>query len=251
VQGGIMKEILPTISAVVALAAIGSARAADLPVKAPVTPSFNWTSCYIGAEGGAAWGQSKHVNVAGSTDTDITPTFDMRGALFGGTLGCNWQVSPFLVVGTEADLSWTNKKGSANDVNGFNPNFTSQTQERWLALERARIGITPGDPHWLWFLASGVAAADIQIDVTGPAFPTQSEDHVRLGWTVGGGVEWAFAPNWSAKLEYLYVQFEDKQYFTPPPAGFSNRAGGVPVTDSIVRAGINYHFDWGPVVAKY
>ncbi|MBN8921179.1 MAG: hypothetical protein J0H62_11100, partial [Rhizobiales bacterium] len=62
----------------------------------------------------------------------------------------------------------------------------------------------------------------------------------------------ALAANWTAKLEYLYVDFENKAYFTPAPAGFVDRAGGVRLNDHIVRAGINYRFNWGgPVMASY
>ena len=83
-----------------------------------------------------------------------------------------------------------------------------------------------------------------------------SETHTRAGWTVGGGVEWAFDPNWSAKLEYLFVDFGREGYYDPPPSFlFANRAGGVFLTDNIVRAGVNWRFNWGkaptPVVAKY
>ena len=76
------------------------------------------------------------------------------------------------------------------------------------------------------------------------AFPGNS--YVRGGWTAGGGVEAAIVGNWSAKLEYLFVGLENHGYFVPTPnnPNFTNRAGGAPLDNNIVRGGINYKFGW-------
>lgn len=233
----------------------GPALAADLrmPVKAPpvaVAPAFNWTGCYLGVAGGGTWGRSRHVNSGGN----ITNDYDIDGFLVGPTVGCNFQQGPF-VFGVEGDWSWTNKRGEAFDIPPFNTAFLSQTRENWLATIRGRLGYSWD--RFMIYATGGGAFADIEARVVPPAglgLATISESRTRFGWTVGGGFEWAFAPSWSAKVEYLYVDFRGGDaYFTPPPAGFVNRAGGVPTTDHIVRAGINYRFGgWGaPVVASY
>ena len=132
----------------------------------------------------------------------------------------------------------------------------SSTHEDWLATIRGRIGWA--FDRWMIYATGGGAFADVEARVVpNPAtgLPTISENRTRSGWTVGGGFEWAFAPNWSAKVEYLHAEFENEGYFLTPPAGFANRAGGVPLHNDIVRAGINYRFNFGPwggpVVASY
>jgi outer membrane immunogenic protein len=75
------------------------------------------------------------------------------------------------------------------------------------------------------------------------------ETHSRVGYTVGGGFETAFNTNWSVKLEYLYVNFGTKHNYTTAVAAI---AENVFLDAHIVRAGLNYRFNWGsPVVARY
>ena len=97
----IMQKILLAGTACLTLIS-GSAMAADLrpararaPVytKAPVMPAYSWTGCYIGVEGGGAWGRSHHEDASGLA---ITGDYDVTGGLIGGTLGCNYQVGPCL-----------------------------------------------------------------------------------------------------------------------------------------------------------
>lgn len=254
-----MKRILLSSAGLLALmVGVQTAGAADLPArpvyKAPVVVDvFSWTGCYIGIEGGGTWGRSRHINrTPAGVDRDITNDYDISGGLVGPTVGCNIQTGP-VVFGIEGDWSWTNKRGSAVDIPPFNPAFTSETRENWIATVRGRLGWAAWD-RVLIYATGGAAFADIEGRIIGPAaFGTVTERHTRTGWTVGGGFEYAFAPNWSFKLEYLYADFrrDDQQYFTPPPAGFVNRAGGIPTNDHIFRAGLNYRFNWGPVVARY
>ena len=96
------------------------------------------------------------------------------------------------------------------------------------------VGSSMRPAAWRW-LTSGPAS-----------FTFTAEHHVRPGWTAGGGVEAAIVGNWSAKLEYLFVGLEDHGYFVPTPniPNQTNRAGGVPLNNNIVRGGINYKIDW-------
>src|SRR5690348_15853345 len=115
-------KLIGILTGVLALGAAGAASAADMAVKArplpPPVPVYNWTGCYIGIEGGGAWGRSRHTNQVGGVNTDITNDFDLSGALVGGTLGCNYQINQF-VIGIEGDGSWTDKRGSARDIPPF------------------------------------------------------------------------------------------------------------------------------------
>ena len=231
--------------------------AADLGVPRPAVPFVArapialWSGCYIGVSGGGTWGQSRHINRVGGIDTDITNDYDITGALVGPTVGCNIQTGGF-VFGVEGDWSWTSKQGSAVDIAPFNPAFTSETRENWLATVRGRVGWAWD--RWMFYVTGGGAFADVEARVIGPiGLGTISETLTRTGWTVGLGGEWAFSPNWSVKLEYLYVDFgKEEGYFDLAPVGFVNRAGGVPVTEHVIRGGINYRFSWGgPVLARY
>jgi outer membrane immunogenic protein len=167
--------------------------------------------------------------------------------LVGGTLGYNWQVSSF-VFGFEGDASWVGEYGSHLD-DGFvgNPAFTSSTKETWVATVRGRAGYAVD--NLLFYGTGGYAAAGVEAGVkdSGTNAVLASATSTRSGWTAGGGLEWGFAPNWSAKFEYLYMKFESAAFNTL--AGEGPRSS-VPLDDNVVRAGINYRFG-GPVVARY
>ena len=211
-------------------------------------PAPTWTGCYIGIEGGWAWGHSepKRLDISSTTATPVTVTttsfaaYDMDGGLIGGTVGCNLQSSGGFVLGVESDASWINKKGSAFDVPavGVSNNIT---EERWLETTRLRLGWAAG--NFLLYATGGAAFADVKYTACSPALGCESQAKWRVGLAYGGGAEWKFDRNWSAKIEYLHIDFENQQYLTPSRLGFQNRGGGVSVDDDIVRVGINYKFD--------
>jgi opacity protein-like surface antigen len=214
------------------------AYASVLPSKAtPAGMHDEWSGFYVGIVGGGERGRSKHIN---NTD-DITPTFDVSGALAGASVGYNEQFAGLWLFGLEGDVSWSNASGNAFDIPPFNTVRQSGTKERWLGTARIRLGVTPIE-HWLTYITGGVALADIEADVVNPE-ATYTERHARGGWTAGAGVEYAIARNWSVKLEYLHVGLTDTSYFTPAPAvATSNRGAGVPLDEDIVRGGVNYKF---------
>ncbi len=240
---------------VLALTMGGAAMAADMPVKArPYAPVFSWTGCYIGIEGGGAWGRSKHSGVGApgfGTLADFTPWFDVSGGLFGGEVGCNATIgNTGWVFGAESDLSWTNKKGSSFEIlPGGVPTFLDETREKWISTSRMRIG-----PTWdrLWaYVTGGFAAAKVEARVTSPLGLVFYDTHTLYGWTAGAGLEYAFWDTWSVKVEYLYARFETQAFFAIPPAGVAVR-GGIPLDDHIVRVGLNWRWGGlGPVVAAY
>jgi len=159
--------------------------------------------------------------------------------------------------------------------NNLGPDFNaiaSQTAAlsydlQWFATFRGRAGVLV-DPQTLLYGTGGLAVGDfkytaqtttsVQVFTPGLAGTTPlgpplvlagaaaSSSDTRVGWTVGAGIERKFSPNWSGKLEYLYMDFGTKTYF----AGTVNQAD-VSFHDNIFRAGINYEFNPTPVVAKY
>ena len=236
------------ISAVTALVLGPTAvSAADLPLKAPPVPVaiYDWTGFYIGVAGGGSLGTSTHIDAA--TGIGDTLGYNVRGGLVGGTLGYNWQVSNF-VFGFEGDASWVGEYGSHPD-DGLvgNPAFTSFTKETWVATARGRAGYAVD--NLLFYGTGGYAAAGVEAGVkdanTGALLASATS--TRSGWTAGGGLEWGFAPNWSAKFEWLYMKFDSAPLNTLVAEGSRS---SIPLDDNVVRAGINYRFG-GPVVARY
>ena len=231
-----------------------AALAADLPVKAPPPPPvviYDWTGFYIGGSAGASLGGSQHYDPAGFMLT--ADGFRVSGGLVGGTLGYNWQVYRF-VVGFEGDASWVREYGSHFDNNSFSlfadPTLRSFTQENWLATVRGRAGYAVD--NLLFYVTGGYAAAGVEAGIKDLATSTTivSATSTRSGWTGGGGIEWGFLPNWSAKFEWLFVKYQDKGFVTALGDG---PRSAVTLDDNVVRFGINYRFGGygGPVVARY
>ncbi len=248
-----MNKLLLGVAGILALGMASPSFAADLAArtytKAPAmaAPMYDWSGFYIGIEGGGSWGRSKHVDQG--TGLDDTLNYNVNGGLVGGTVGYNWQAASW-VFGIEGDWSWSGQKGSSiDDGLAGNPTFSSYTKEKWLATVRGRVGYAANNV--LFYATGGYAAASVEAGVTATATGVllDSATSTRSGWTAGGGIEWGFAPNWSAKVEYLYVQLEDKAFITPNLGAGFNRSN-VPLNDNIVRVGVNYRFG-GPVVAKY
>ena len=189
------------IAATLSLAATSQVLAADLPPAAapprapaayiPPPPLFSWTGFYLGINGGYGFGQSSFSNaVDGSTGN-----FNTSGFLIGGTLGANYQIGSF-VIGLEGDGDWNNANGS---INSTCVTFSCTTQGEWLATVRGRAGFA-----WdrvLFYGTGGAAFGSVQASAGGLPYATSTQ----TGWTAGAGVEWAFLPNWTAKVEYLYV----------------------------------------------
>ena len=228
-----MKRAL-TVSALL-LASAMPAAAADLPYyKAPppvMAPVYNWTGFYVGINGGYGWGTS---------DWSAVPTANNKpsGWLVGGTIGYNYQVGS-IVWGIEGDWDWSNVKATVACAPGVN----CSTENTWLATFRGRVGYA--FDRWLPYITGGGAYSKIQANINVPAFGlAASSSSNQLGWTVGAGLEYAFLSNWSAKIEYLYV---DLGSFNSAVAPVVNN---VSFKENIVRAGLNYKFS-GPIFSRY
>jgi outer membrane immunogenic protein len=233
------------------------AMAADLPPPShpglPVAPPpFNWTGCYAGIEGGGAWGQSQQIAATAPNPANvgrpITNSFNVAGGIAGGTLGCNYQISN-VVLGVEDDMSWTNKSGSSPDMAPFNASATSTTSEKWIDTLRGRVGFA-----WDRFLiygTGGAAFVGANVGVCTAAAFCVSDLQTRTGWAAGAGGEWAVwtipAGSLTAKVEYLHADFGTGLFISPPvavPGGGVVISRNVRLTDDIVRAGLNWKFNW-------
>jgi outer membrane immunogenic protein len=217
-----MRKLLLATIALVAIAAPASA--ADLPpkpfYKAPAYAApYNWSGFYIGVVGAGGWADSTHT-VGGAT----SGSFNQSGGAIGGTLGYNWQ-SGNIVFGLEGDLSWADITGSSSACAP-----SCFTTIRSIDTARGRVGMA--FDNWLPYITGGLAVANIDAGQSGLGSGTDT----RLGATVGAGVEWMFAQNWSAKAEYLYATFDSQSNFA-----------GVNVTErnvNLFRLGVDYHFNY-------
>src|SRR4051812_28309020 len=117
-----MKKGLLIGTAVAALMG-GSALAADMPLKAPQGPAWNWSGIYVGIQGGSNYGTTQ--SIFGDTGQAINNKYHPVGLLLGGTAGLNWQLGN-IVIGAEGDIGWTNKRDSAHDIAPFNTSFFEQ-----------------------------------------------------------------------------------------------------------------------------
>jgi outer membrane immunogenic protein len=234
-----MNRLLPVALAAAGLALSGiAAHAADMPRAQPVPyykaseAPFSWTGFYIGINGGYGWGRSSWSDpTLGAASGD----FNTNGGLLGGQLGYNWQTGP-IVLGVETDADWSNIKGSTAGLGGVcaadGSGGQCQTKQDWFGTTRGRIGYAFG--RLLPYVTAGAAYGDIKaLETSGNATQT------RFGWSAGAGVEYSFNRNWSGKVEYLHLDLGTASLFSAasPAATLS-----VPVTNDLVRAGINYHW---------
>jgi outer membrane immunogenic protein len=274
-----MKRLLSASALLVAIAAVGSAKAADLPpapaYKAPfIAPVFSWTGFYIGGTFGGHWDKDNISGVAdpvgftaiGATpallDSAITGSLHPNGFIGGGEIGYNWQANNY-VFGLEVDanaISGDDERtitgmplvAAGLDTADF---VTDTAKEIFLATFRGRLGVT--FDRALLFATGGGAWGTLQTTdafggVGGTVVGSTSNTTNRLGWTVGGGLEYAVTYNLTIKAEYLYVDLGNFNEATPPIAGFPNTdiAFTHAYTESIARIGFNYKFD-GPMGTRF
>jgi outer membrane immunogenic protein len=244
-----MKNFLLGTVALVALGATVPALAADLAArpytKAPAymaAPIYNWTGFYVGGHvGGAFGGNNGFAGTTGNSDD---------GRFLGGLqVGADYQFAPNWVVGIEGQYSWL---GSNNNSVAFlapGAGFVYNNNQRGLGSVTGRLGYTWGPA--LLYVKGGYAYSDYSESLTflGAPFPFTLNSSHHDGYTVGAGLEYMFAQNWSGKIEYQYYDFGKTNFVTPVIlSGFGNNRND----EHTVKAGINYRFNLGgPVVAKY
>ncbi len=274
-----MKKV--AISAIALAMGMGSALAADLPsrkeaVYVPPPPVMTWTGLYAGLNIGGGWNSNSVNNLAapywdptfafGSvTPTGVTNLFFLPtstnnngtsgGVVGGGQVGYNFQFNPSIVVGVETDFQGSSMGN--NDQSQAAPFYASPVSPGlliplvsaggghagidWIGTVRGRAGWLIM-PSLLVYGTAGFAYAGVYAG---------NYDNTRTGWTAGGGVEWMVAPNISVKAEYLYADLSSGG----TTGGFGwNYGNHLHPEVNIVRAGVNYHFNWAapaPVLAKF
>ena len=240
-----MKKLLPAIVAL-ALGDAAPALAADLGprayTKAPAyaEPIYNWTGFYIGGHVGGAVSSNEFLNgvVTGNRH---------QGRLLGGVqAGADYQFAGNWLVGAEGQYSWL---GGNNNAIIFPGGFVYTNDRRSLASVTGRAGFIWGPA--LIYVKGGYAYSDNRETLTFAGRPVAfafDKNH-RDGYTVGTGLEYMFAPNFSGKVEYQYYDFGSSRFVAPlafvPFGSFRN-------DEHTLKAGLNYRFNWGgPLVARY
>ena len=272
---------LALIAAVSTIALTQIASAADLPRRGPayVPPPapvlYNWAGCYVGLNAG--WARATHdlstfaygnINVFAQTAIDGIgqASLDSDGGFTGGgQVGCN--ITPFgpssFVLGLEGDINWIDGGASRDTGNYVDPasgrtvRSVDDISMDWFSTLRGRVG-------WAWdrvlvYGTGGFAFAKVDASKAvawsflGDGCPivggldqchVGSGSKTLTGWTVGGGVEWAFYDRWSAKAEYLYADLGDINYVTTNAGIVAGQFANHTVTNKlqVVRVGLNYKF---------
>ena len=204
-----------------------TANAADLPRRYdPVpqrafVPVYNWTGFYIGINGGGAWGDSKW---------DSVGTFDVSGGMIGGTVGYNWQYAR-----NGCSVSRATSTGPGSTARRTRPASPAARPAiagwpRCAAASATRsTGSCPTSP-------AVFAVGNIKASTPGFA----GGDDTNAGWTVGGGLEFVIAGNWTAKAEYLYVDLG--KFNCGLGCGDGINPDNVSFSTHVVRGGVNFRF---------
>ncbi|MDI3470948.1 MAG: hypothetical protein OJF62_003011 [Pseudolabrys sp.] len=227
--------------------AVGSASAADIPVKAPVTPApvvapiYNWSGFYVGGHVGAAW---SNAHISDPTGVNFAPPGasigdDGSGILGGAQIGVNWQIQRW-VLGIQGDFAWTGIDASVTDP--FLPAMTLSYKTEWIGMLTGRVGYAWD--NWLLYLKGGAAWVHNKYSAVDPAFlrvgVNATGADTRVGWTLGGGFEYGFTPHWSAFVEYDYIGLGTHTVTLTATAG--SLPADVKQNINIVKVGINYRF---------
>jgi outer membrane immunogenic protein len=279
-----MKRILLATTALALSSPVFAADLAParMPLKAPPVAArpFSWTGCYVGGHLGGDWGHANFVDpnsffapgLGEFAPTGSGAGFDQgAGFVGGGQIGCDYQFATNWVAGIAGDFSWTNLDGSASNPYAFlasDPLFGGKAgvpaslrdQTDWLASVTGRVGYTWD--HWMLYGKGGVAWEHSR-DSVGPltffgnlaafcaAFATgtscnASGTDTDTGWTVGVGLAWAFADNWSAGIEYDHYGFGSHSV-SLTASGPLTGTGSAPITVNqnieVVKATLDYRFN--------
>ena len=236
-----------------AAASAPAASGADLrayPVKAlPAAPVFDWSGIYVGGHAGYAGG-GKDWYIPSASGPSLQSHVNLEGALAGGQIGINQQFG-HLVLGIEGAMAWSGLRGSSSlPIGSFSLAFGDRAD--WLATVTGRAGFAVD--RWLVYVRAGAAWAHERHSfdaVLPPGTLALQGDETRTGWLVGGGVEWALAGNWSARLAYDYIDFGQRRIDLPGTAFGAAAVGRYDIQQKVQLAtiGVNYRFWQGSAVA--
>ena len=262
-------------AAAFAATSLVTAHAADLgpmvtKAPPPVPVYYNWTGFYLGVNLGGSWGHQS-ANVFEDGVNVFSATSNPDGAIGGGQIGYNWQFAPWFgwgtgtVLGVEADIQGSDEKETQDFSflapgvvpGGFGLDGNVEDKLQWFGTVRGRIGIA--FDRVLPYFTGGWAYGNRKLDgtvtattaagvpFTGTTTPVSVSSNLTDGWTVGGGVEWAFWEHWTAKFEYLYIDFGNgnnnnlRNFVVEAPTGTVGLSTNH-FTDNVARVGVNYKF---------
>jgi outer membrane immunogenic protein len=267
---------------------VSSAQAADMPMKAPLTPALSWTGFYFGANVGGGWGNqsvgyapndsnSAELFTAANGGGPPATSFLSSGALAGVQAGYNWQTQRNWLIGVEADIDWSGIKGSGSSSYLVFPTSLAlpaaspiNEQTLWFGTVRGRLGYLPTQ-NLLGYFTGGFAYGQIKhtgsyINESGTAFGVGlgaecnadatcfagSSTSTAVGWTVGGGLEYAVSQRLSIKAEYLYVSLGSTSLTETALVPAIGAPAGTPLSSinanfdhtnfNVVRIGSNFRF---------
>jgi outer membrane immunogenic protein len=248
-----MKKFLLGTVGFIALGMTAPASAADLAArpytKAPpmIAAIYDWSGFYIGANGG--WGSSRNCwNFLSPVGGAISEgCHDATGGVAGGQIGYRWQSSGW-VFGLEAQGDWADLRGS--NISPFS-GLRDRSRLDAFGLFTGQIGYAWNNA--LLYVKGGAAVTDSRHDLrsVGPdVLLASTGDQTRWGGTVGVGLEYGFAPNWSAAVEYDHLFTQDKNLSFTTPAGVFAGTDRIRQDVDLVTVRVNYRWG-GPVIAKY
>ncbi|WP_439925418.1 outer membrane protein [Nitrobacter sp. JJSN] len=267
-----MKKIFLATAA--ALISASAANAADLAPRmytkapAPVAAVYDWSGFYVGGHVGGGWADQGHTIVDdgnrgfGLGGFGLYPTGTAlnkshpNGVLGGVQGGFNWQVNNF-VLGVEGEYTWAGLRGESRTADPVFPTVGIRSVDRIddIATVTGRLGYAFN--NWLFYGKGGWAwargASDGVITVTNVPFGGLSSRSEKDGWVAGAGIEWGFAPNWSAKIEYEHIDLGNKTVqVNTTGLGLGTVFADSSTRIDTVKAGVNYRFNWGgSAVARY
>jgi len=237
-----MKSLLLAASATLTLLPGAPTQAADLPAKAPMYKApvaYSWTGLYVGGHVGSAWntGEWRLAPGLGNVGSGTAPGF-----IGGAQIGVNYQIDA-VVLGFESDVSWADLSGETCSLQGaLNCNSKSDR----LGTIAGRFGIAVD--RTLVYFKSGAAWGHHTHVVTllGAPVPEDRLSSSKWGLMAGAGIEYVVMRNWSAKLEYDFIDLGTSRFDVN--FGFSPGSADIKQRIQTVKFGLNYKFDWsGPV----
>ena len=230
-----------------------AASAKAMPIVLPPPPTnLSWTGVYVGANIGGGWGQTNWNSATGPlgafSDSVFAASGTANGFVVGGQIGANYQIGPW-VMGVETDAGWADIDGNARCATSgaVVTSFTCHTRINSLGTVTGRFGETFGN---LLVYGKGGAAWEREehAAVEGLSNPTTifTGNATRWGWAIGAGLEYAFTPAWSGKVEYEYLSFGNANVGMSD--GFGNSSNvGLSQGLSVVKMGFNYKLGVDPV----
>jgi outer membrane immunogenic protein len=234
------------VSVAIATIVVGikAASATDLPApvytKAPaiVDPAYNWSGFYLGVHAGYIWGRSRVFDNGVLTESGA-PTDGFVGGLLAGY---NRQMGP-LVLGLEGDFGWSNAQGHGTVVVPPPPPppplppGPNAYHLMWDSHFVGKVGFT--SDRWLLFATGGIAIAgfSFQEGVPPGTPPSNRIPATYVGFSIGGGAEYAFTQHLLGRLQYIYDDFGGRSYTTAD--GDTYR---VNLTSQTLRGGLSWKF---------